>query len=197
MRAARQLVPLTLIGLLAGCQDVTSPKTTPNAAPGSPSLAATVTRFSEGFFRVEGDEEAGLIAVFGLNPEEIAPLCAGQEITLDQLFDVEVVRPDGSVRLSVQGEPQVTIYPLIPNFTDLCQLAEVTPLATGTVHFSHLDNDVNLDLCAADSFGETLMGTVAGSGGRFQVLESFRVTVLPSGDIEFRNFRFSITQIGA
>jgi hypothetical protein len=197
MHVARRVVPLTLIVVLASCQDVVSPNSTPPAGPQSPSLGASVTRFTEGFFRVEVDEETGLIAVFGLSHEEIAPLCAGQEIEFDPLFDVEVIRPDGSVKLSVQGQPSVTIYPLIPDFTDLCQLTEVTPLATGTVHFSHLDNDVNLSLERANSFGETVMGTVSGSGGRFQVSESFQVTILPSGDIEFRNFRFSITPIGA
>jgi hypothetical protein len=181
--------------LALACDEESSP--TSPAENVRPSLRATVTRTTEAFFRLEVDDATGLIAVFGLSQEDLAGLCAGQVVDFDQLRDVIVTRPDGSVKLTVQGRPRVTIYPPTANLTDLCQLTEVTPIATGTVHFSHLDNDVFLSGNGANSFGENLMGTASGSGGRFQVRERFRVTILPSGEPELRNFEFSITRVGA
>jgi hypothetical protein len=184
-----------LVSILAlACKDVSSP--TLPIEPQSPSLSASVERTTEGFFRLEVDEATGLIAVFGLSQDDLVALCAGQDVVFDQLDDVVVTRPDGSVALSVQGRPRVTIYPPTPDLTDLCQLTEVTPIAKGTVHFSHIDNDVFLSGDRTDSFGENLMGTASGSGGKFFVREKFHATILPSGDLEFRNFEFSITPIG-
>jgi hypothetical protein len=187
---------LIAAGVLAsalGCNDVSSP--TPPAEPQSPAFSASVERFTEPYFNILVDESQGLVAVLGLGDEQLPGLCGGQEVTFDQLFDVAVNRPDGSIKLTARGSVRLTVYSL-DGITDLCQLIDATPLATGTAQFNHTDNDFFVSLNRTNSFGETLVGVASGSGGRFLVHAGFRITISRDGVGQLRSASFTIKPLG-
>ncbi len=178
--------------LTMACNDVTSPA--PTAQPLSQS-AAIVNRFTGDFFDFIIDESQDLAAIIGLAPEDFAAACAGEVVPLDQVRIVEVIRPDGSIKITIHGTPRVTVYSA-PGISDICELAEETPLATGQVRVNGTDNDVAVSHKRTNSFGRRLMGTASGPGGSFRVRGSFRATIDRGDNLVFRNFRFSITPLG-
>ena len=178
--------------LTIACNDVTSPA--PTVRPLSQS-AAIVNRFTGDFFDFIIDESQGLAAIIGLAPEDFAAACAGEDVPLDQVRIVEVIRPDGSRKITLHGTPRVTVYSA-PGISEICEVAEDTPIATGTTLVTGTDNDVDVSLDRTNSFGRSLKGTASGPGGSFRVRGSFRATIDRDDNLVFRNIRFSITPVG-
>lgn len=161
------------------CNDVSSP--TPAAEPLSPSFSATVSRFTFPIFTTFVDESQGLAAVIGLSHDQLPRWCAGEGVDVDEVRRLDLTRPDGSVKATSQGKLALTIYS-IAGGSHPCELAEATPLATGTAHWGHTDNDVFVSLNRTNSFGLTLIGTASGPGGaRFKVRGIFRTVAHPTG----------------
>jgi hypothetical protein len=191
---------LSLLGCTAlasttvlACNDVSSP--TPPADLQGPSYSATVNRFTVPYFNFVTDESSGLIALLGLSPDLLADACAGEDVAFDQVKVVEVFRPDGSLKITVQGRVRTLIYSL-GSITDVCELTGSTPLATGRAHVLEVDNDVFVSGNRTNSFGANLEGTASGPGGRFKVQGKFRIIIQRNGEGRVRNERFNIRRIG-
>jgi hypothetical protein len=180
--------------LVLACSDPSAP-TAPTAAAGAVSTptAALVNRFSVPFLEtlVDGD----LVAVMGLSPGQFPAFCDGDESVLDQITVQEVSRPDGSLKVTIRGSPRLIIYPL-GDAIFLCDLAAVSPLATGKAQLSSTDNDLFVSLNRTNSFGSNLTGIASGAGGRYKVRAKFRVTIQRNGEGRVRTERFGITQLG-
>ena len=179
--------------LVLACNDATSP--TPAAEAVSPPLSASVTRFTDGFFDFVFDDPRSLAAMVGLDHEQLPAFCSGEEVSFDQVRIVEVIRPDGSVKITFHGKPRVTVYSTA-GVSDICELAAATPLATGRLQVTGTDNDVAVSLNRTNSFGRSLVGTASGSGGRFKVRGSFRITIQRNGNFLVRHEEFSIRPLG-
>lgn len=179
--------------LVLACSDVSSP--TPSAEPVSPSLSAAVRRFTEPFFDIVVDEPRNLAAVVGLGHDQLAGFCAGEAVVFDQVNILEVTRPDGSVKITARGKPRATVYS-IAGVSDLCELIESAPLATGRANLSRTDNDLFVSFNRTNSFGMNLVGTPSGGGGRFKVRLRFRITIQRNGNFVVRTEDVSIRPLG-
>ena len=180
--------------LVLACNEPSAPSALSSAAEAvSAPTAAFVNRFSVPFLEtlVDGD----LVAVMGLSPEQLPAFCDGDDSVLDQITVQEVSRPDGSLKVTIRGSPRLIIYPL-GDATELCDLAAVSPLATGKAQLARTDNDVFVSLNRTNSFGSNLTGIASGDGGRFKVRARFRVTIQRNGVGTVRTERFGITQLG-
>lgn len=179
--------------LTLACSDNTSP-TLAAEVPSSP-FSASVNRFTAGFFDFFLDQSQNLVAVVGLGHEQLAAFCANEDVTFDQVRFLEVTRPDGSLKITSHGRPRVTVYSGA-GISDLCELADATPLATGRAQVTATDNDFFVSLNRTNSFGRSLVGTATGPGGRFKVRGSFRITIDHDANSHVRRLRFSITRLG-
>ena len=180
--------------LVLACGDPSAPAApTAAAEPVSTATAALVNRFSVPFLEtlVDGD----LVAVMGLSPGRFSAFCDGDESVLDQITVQEVSRPDGSLKVTIRGSPRLIIYRL-GDAMFLCDLAAVSPLATGKAQLSRTDNDLFVSLNRTNSFGSNLTGIASGEGGRFKVRAKFRITIQRNGEGRVRTERFGITQLG-
>lgn len=176
------------------CKDVTSPTPYAEVLSGTPS--AIVNRFTDAFADFFVDESRGLVAVIGLGHDQLPAFCAGEEVLFDQLSFVEVIRPDGTVKITLHGKPRVTVYSATDFTDDVCVLAGATPLATGQARLTGTDNDVQVSHTRTNSFGRSLVGTASGIGGRFKVRGSFRITIDRDDNLVVRHEEFSITPLG-
>jgi hypothetical protein len=180
--------------LVLACNDVSSP--TPPAEALAPAFSATVNRFTgDDFFAVLVNESLSLAAVIGLSHDQLPAFCAEENVAFDQFNVLEVTRPDESVKVTLQGSLGLTVYSIV-GISDLCELTETTPLATGTARVRYTDNDVSVTLNRTNSFGTSIVGTASGNGGRFHVYSNFRITILPNGVEELRVDKVSITPLG-
>ena len=184
----------TILGsaLALACKDATSPTPYTEVLFGTPS--ASVNRFTDAFADFFVDESQGLVAVIGLGHDQLPAFCAGEDVLFDQLSFVEVIRPDGTVKITLHGKPRLTVYSAT-SFTDVCVLANVTPLATGQARLTGTDNDVQVSHERTNSFGRSLVGTASGIGGRFKVRGSFRITIDRNDTLVVRHEEFSITPL--
>lgn len=183
--------------LVLACTDATAP-TAPTAptvtlAPTAGPTADVVTRFTVPFFDAFADGEVA--AVLGVSAGQLAAFCNGDESVLDVIRFQEVSRPDGSLKLTSQSRPRLTIYPL-GNSSGPCDLVGVTPLATGKAKLSETDNDVTVSSNRTNSFGQNLTGIASGDGGRFKVRSKFRVTIHRNGNVGVHAEKFGITRVG-
>jgi hypothetical protein len=179
--------------LVLACNDATSP--TQPANPQSASIRATVNRFTVPYFNFVVDESSGLIALLGLSHEMLIGTCAGEDVAFDQVKVVEVFRPDGSLKFTVQGRVRMAVYSLGEIF-DICELTESTPLARGRAHVTEVDNDLFVSGNRTNSYGANLEGTASGPGGRFKVRGKFRALIRRNGEGRVLNEEFSIRRLG-
>jgi len=135
--------------------------------------------------------------VIGLSAVQFARFCAEQPFTKDEVTIVEVTRPDGSIKRTVQGrELSLMIYP--GTFDDVCELATRTPLATGTAKVTETDTDFFVSGKRTDVIGFSLVGRArsAETGAHFLVRAQVRALFPKHGESRLLRRDFSIKRVG-
>lgn len=196
----RPLMASVLASVLAlACGDQQSP--TAPADFSSPSLRATVQRFTANFGFAFGNEEHSVLV--GATAENFAAFCATGAENWDTWDVLVITRPDGSQKNTVKGKNMhllVWNLPGAPPFFpgDICS---ASPDYTGTGNIVLTDSDVDLSHPGADASGQTLTGTVTdASGQRYHLVAVVRFTVkentLDNFVIDLHASKIQLTPIG-
>jgi hypothetical protein len=157
------------------------------ASADPPPQAGIVIRVDDEAFWYHCDPRAGICAVYGINPVDY---CAGQWDQADSFSFQDIVLPQDDNMLRIveraRGTDIQTYVSSIETFGDCGQVGNY--LATGTVRFEAIDNDVLVYLANrnnANAFGFTAHGDLVGAdGARMQINAIYRLTWKPNGSVE-------------
>ncbi len=187
MQRASLIAAALTCTLLSACGDQTAPTATPQGPdlrtsqhPDGPG--ALVGGGEVPFTFLFTDSESGLGIIAGVNPQDLAAFCAGEDVERGTSVVHDVVRPDGSIANHEKAK-KVTLLVFLPDGDDdLCDGS--APFAVGTGNFALHDNDFFISGNRTNSFGFHLSGQVTDvNGARHQVSAAFQGIANRRGDV--------------
>jgi hypothetical protein len=144
------------------------------------------------------------IFFLGLTFEDLVSIfCTGTAFEVDEVNQLEVIRPDGSQKLQLKGDVNVVVVDLAAFEQSFCQDPAAVPTYTGTARLILNDSDFDLSGPGADAAQMHLVGTVTDQNGqRYHVVGINQSIVAPEftsvDDFEFThaNIKIKLTPIG-
>jgi hypothetical protein len=186
-RAFANLMTVLTGALALGCGD--PPRLT---APTDPSLSATVdhSTLPSGFAFFDASRSVFI----GFTIEDVIGLCAGNGFTNNEVNQLLVLRPDGSVKfLQRERDMDVVVFetPILS-----CPDLLAAPRFTGTGRLTATDGDLLLSGNRADASMVQLTGTVTDeTGHRFHLVAIGHQVLAPGSTLEDLVFLTTVTNI--
>ena len=166
MRRFSLLLPAITGALAVSCADSKSP-TAPTTLQQLPTnhSAHSVERSTVPFGFAFDDGRQ--IFFLGLTFEDLVSIfCTGAPFDVDEVNQLEVIRPDGSQKLQLKGNVNVVVVNLAAFNQSFCQEPSAVPTYTGTARLILNDSDFDLSGPGADAAQMHLVGTVTDQNGQ-------------------------------
>jgi hypothetical protein len=169
------LVPAITCALALGCADSKSPTAPTTTAAGN--LANSVERSTVDIL-LGIDDGIQIVFIGGTVEDLVNAFCTGAPFEVDQVTQLLVTRPDGSMKLQIKGDVNVVVMDLTAFEQSFCEDPSAVATHTGTGRLALNDSDLDLSGPGADAAQVHVVGTVTDQGGQRYHLVAFVQSVV-------------------